>query len=141
MITPIIIAASCILLAISLWHIYWALGGKRGLGAVLPEHNGSRALSPGIIATLSVALLVALAALLLLMRAQLIPLLLPPLVVNVGIWICTVVFALRVIGEFNYFGVFKKKRHTLFYKMDTYLYIPLCLFLSLVFLLAALMGG
>lgn len=137
MITPLIIVASCILFVISLWHIYWAFGGKRGLGAALPEHNGSRSLTPGIIATLSVALLVALAALLLLMKAQLVPLLLPSLIVNIGIWICAIVFAARVIGEFNYFGVFKKKRHTLFNKMDSYLYVPLCLFLSLIFLFAA----
>ncbi|MEK4248492.1 DUF3995 domain-containing protein [Paenibacillus sp. FSL W7-1287] len=141
MIIPIIIFASCILLVISLWHLYWAFGGKRGLGAVLPEHNGNRTLSPGIIATLLVALLVALAALLLLMKAELLPQFMPTMMLNVGIWICAVVFAVRVIGEFNYLGVFKKKRPTLFYKMDTYLYVPLCLFLSIVFLIAAQMGG
>lgn len=138
---PIIIIASCTLFAISLWHIYWTFGGKRGLKAVLPEHNGSRTLSPGILATFLVALLVALAALLLLMRAKLIPTFMPTIMLNVGIWVCAVVFAVRVIGEFNYLGVFKKKRHTLFYKMDTYLYVPLCLFLSLVFVLVAIMGG
>ncbi|WP_370622262.1 DUF3995 domain-containing protein [Bacillus sp. JCM 19034] len=108
MIIPIIIFASCILFTISLFHIYWALGGKRGLGAILPEHNGNRTLSPGIIATLFVALLVALAALLLLMRAEFIPKFMPTIMLNVGIWICTVVFSVRVIGEFNYLGIFKK---------------------------------
>lgn len=141
MIIPIIIFASGILIAISLWHIYWAFGGKRGLEAVLPKDNGKHALSPGIIATLFVALLVSLAALLLLMRAELIPQLVPSIILNIGIWICVVVFAGRVIGEFNYFGIFKKKRHTSFHKMDTYLYVPLCLFLSIVFLLAAQLGG
>ena len=43
-----------------------------------------------------------------------------------------IVFFIRVIGEFNYFGIFKRKKDTHFAKMDTLLYIPLCAFLSLI---------
>lgn len=101
--------AACLLFVISLWHVYWAFGGKRGLKAVLPEQDGSRAIAPRIAATVLVAILVASAALLLLMEAGLMTALIPSYIVRSGAWVCAAIFALRVIGEFNYFGIFKKK--------------------------------
>ncbi|HDR6026255.1 TPA: DUF3995 domain-containing protein, partial [Bacillus anthracis] len=58
------------------------------------------------------------------------------IIVQVASWVCMIVFLIRVIGEFHYFGIFKRKKDTQFARMDTVLYIPLCAFLSLSFLLA-----
>ncbi|HIW34926.1 MAG TPA: DUF3995 domain-containing protein [Candidatus Paenibacillus intestinavium] len=133
--------AAFLLFVISLLHVYWAFGGKRGLKAVLPEQENIRTIAPGIVATVLVAILVASAALLLLMEAGLMKAFLPSFIVRSGVWVCAVIFALRVIGEFNYFGIFKKKRNTTFAKMDKYLYMPLCAYLSLVFLASIQIGG
>jgi hypothetical protein len=46
-----------------------------------------------------------------------------------------IVFFIRVIGEVYYFGIFKRKKDTHFARMDTILYIPLFLFLTLTFLI------
>ena len=63
----------------------------------------------------------------------------PNVIIQVGSWICMIVFSIRVIGEFNYFGIFKRQKDTHFARMDTGLYIPLCAFLSLSFLLAIIL--
>ena len=64
--------------ALSAIHVYWAMGGKRGLSSVLPATattttTGSRPLfQPGFVATATVALALALASLIVLWRAALI---------------------------------------------------------------------
>ncbi|MEF3313135.1 DUF3995 domain-containing protein [Paenibacillus sp. GYB004] len=138
MVTIIVVLAACILFAIGLLHVFWALGGQWGTRAVIPEQEGEQAFVPGVWETFLIALLVSLAGLFLLLRTGLVEFSFPAqdFIVRVGVWVCAVVFALRVIGEFNLFGIFKKKRATTFSKMDTYLYVPLCAFLSLAFVLA-----
>ncbi|TNJ62460.1 DUF3995 domain-containing protein [Paenibacillus hemerocallicola] len=138
--TAISLFAACILFAIGLLHVFWAFGGKWGVGAVIPRHNGKRAFTPGIGATLVVALLVGAAGVILLVQANLLDLSGQYFIVRMGAWVCAGVFAVRVIGDFHYFGIFKKKATTLFSKMDTYLYVPLCAFLSLVFIIAIVSG-
>lgn len=143
MIPSFVILAACILFAIGLLHVFWALGGQWGSRAVIPEQAGKRAFTPGTGATLLVALLVCTAGILLLLRASLVAFNFPgqDFMVRAGAWVCAVVFALRVIGDFNYFGIFKKKRATTFSLMDSYLYVPLCAFLSLAFIIAIGYGG
>ncbi|WP_281883397.1 DUF3995 domain-containing protein [Paenibacillus sp. YYML68] len=137
MVTTIVIFAAGCLFAISLLHIYWAFGGTWGTKAVIPEEAGQRTFTPGPAVTLLVAAFVAAAGILLLMEADLIARLRGlDFIVRAGAWTCAAVFALRVIGEFNQFGLFKKKRHTTFARMDTLLYVPLCAVLSLAYILA-----
>jgi len=92
--------------------------------------------TPGIGMTLLIGVLLSVAALLLLWETNIIPLFIPRIIVKIGSWICMFVFAIRVIGEFNYFGIFKRKKDTYFAKMDSMVFIPLCAFLSFSFLLA-----
>ncbi|MEK3884806.1 DUF3995 domain-containing protein [Paenibacillus sp. PL2-23] len=140
--TIFIIAAACCLFGISLLHIYWAFGGAWGVKAVIPEQEGQRSFTPSRGVTLLVAAAVGAAGILLLLEADLMGGLQgPPVIVRAGAWICAAVFALRVIGEFNRFGLFKKQRDTVFARMDTFLYIPLCAALSLAYMLAIGMGG
>jgi hypothetical protein len=136
MVMAISLFAACILFAIGLLHVYWAFGGKWGIGAVLPQQDGRNAFTPGVGATLLVALLVGTAGVILLLQANLIELSERYFIVRAGAWVCAVVFGLRVIGEFHYFGIFKKVKTTTFSKMDSYLYVPLCAFLSLAFIIS-----
>ncbi|WP_369899688.1 DUF3995 domain-containing protein [Bacillus manliponensis] len=133
-----IVIAVCLLIAVSLIHVYWAFGGRWGITAAIPSQSGERAFTPSPVITLFVGLLLSIAAILLLLQATIIPLFVPQIIVQMGCWICMFVFSLRVIGEFNYFGIFKRKKGTYFAKMDTMLFIPLCAFLAASFLIAVI---
>ncbi|RKN80633.1 DUF3995 domain-containing protein [Paenibacillus ginsengarvi] len=127
------ILAACILFTIGVLHIYWGLGGKKGLDAAIPRDNGKRAFSPGAGATFAVAVLVLLAGVLLLLQAGVVRMAISASLVRLGALGCAAVFALRVVGDFRRFGLFKQKSETVFSKMDTWLYVPLCAFLSIVY--------
>ncbi|EPC8417517.1 MULTISPECIES: DUF3995 domain-containing protein [Bacillus cereus group] len=126
----------CILFLVSFLHIYWAFGGKWATNSVIPTKSGEKAFTPGVGMTLFIALLLSMAAMILLQQTNIIHFPVPNVFVQLGSGICMIVFFIRVIGEFHYFGIFKRKKDTHFAKMDTVLYIPLCAFLSLSFLLA-----
>ena len=51
------------------------------------------------------------------------------------------VFLGRVVGDFRWFGVFKRMRGTAFAWWDTRLFVPLCLLLALGCLVVALSEG
>ncbi|GAB6435792.1 MULTISPECIES: DUF3995 domain-containing protein [Bacillus] len=129
----------CILFLVSFLHVYWAFGGKWATSSVIPTKAGEKAFKPGIGMTLFIALLLSMAAIILLQQTHLVHFAFPNIIVQTGSWICMIVFFIRVIGEFHYFGIFKRKKDTRFAKLDTVLYIPLCGFLSLSFLLAIIM--
>ncbi|MGN4443628.1 DUF3995 domain-containing protein [Bacillus cereus group sp. MYBK79-1] len=126
----------CILFLVSFLHVYWAFGGKWATNSVIPTKAGEKAFTPGTGMTLFIALLLSMAAIILLQQTNIVHFAFPNIIVQMGSWICMIVFFIRVIGEFHYFGIFKRKTDTHFAKMDTVLYIPLCAFLSLSFLLA-----
>jgi hypothetical protein len=125
--------AACMLFAVGLLHVYWAFGGRWGGGAVIPQQEGKRAFVPGPGPTIIVALAVIAAGATILAEAGLAEWPVPDAWIRTIAWSCVVVFALRVVGEFNYFGLFKKRRQTVFARMDTYLYTPLCAYLSVAF--------
>ncbi|WP_241675049.1 DUF3995 domain-containing protein [Paenibacillus luteus] len=70
------------------------------------------------------------AVLILLMHVEVIPRMVPSWLANFGGWTLAVVFLIRSVGEFNTVGLFKRIRKTPFARMDTFVYSPLCLFLS-----------
>ncbi|ADY21864.1 DUF3995 domain-containing protein [Bacillus paranthracis] len=129
----------CILFLVSFLHVYWAFGGKWATNSVIPTKAGEKAFTPGTGMTLFIALLLSMAAIILLQQTNIIHFAFPTIIVQMGSWVCMVVFFIRVIGEFHYFGIFKRKKDTRFARMDTVLFIPLCAFLSLSFLLAIIM--
>ncbi|MEK4694548.1 DUF3995 domain-containing protein [Bacillus sp. FSL M8-0063] len=126
----------CILFLVSFLHVYWAFGGKWATNSVIPTKSGEKAFIPGVGMTLFIALLLSMVAMILLQQTNVVHFEVPNSIVQLGSWICMIVFFIRVIGEFHYFGIFKRKKDTRFAIMDTVLYIPLCAFLSLSFLLA-----
>lgn len=128
--------AVCILFLASFLHVYWAFGGKWATNSVIPTKSGEKAFTPGLGVTLFIALLLSMAAMILLQQTNIVHFAFPNIIVQMGSWVCMVVFFIRVIGEFRYFGIFKREKDTHFARMDTVLFIPLCAFLSLSFLLA-----
>jgi hypothetical protein len=53
-------------------------------------------------------------------------------------FLISLVFAMRSVGDFRYIGFFKSRRNSKFARLDTALYSPLCVFIALGSLLAAL---
>lgn len=131
--------SACILFLVSFLHVYWAFGGKWATNSVIPTKSVEKAFTPGVGMTLFIALLLSMAAMILLQQADVVYFAVPNIIIQIGSWVCMVVFFIRVIGEFRYFGIFKSEKDTHFARMDTVLYIPLCAFLSLSFLLAIIM--
>jgi hypothetical protein len=113
-------------------HLYWMLGGKRGLAQALPTRPGSaeRMLNPGPLACAAVALglfgfaLYNVSLAIGFAQGQ------PPIANKWAIWAISGIFLLRAIGDFRYVGFFKKIKGTEFGRMDTRWYAPLCLYLG-----------
>jgi hypothetical protein len=108
-------------------HVYWAFGGRRGASAAIPEVDGRPAFHPGRAVTLVVALLLSVAAAIIAFRSNLLSAGSSCLVVRVGAWTLSAVFALRAVGNFRTVGFFKARRDTAFARYDTILFSPLCL--------------
>lgn len=117
-------AATAALMLVAALHVYWAAGGRWGFQAAVPQvdPHGALAFKPGRLLTLAVALLIGgYAALLWGVHQQWLSGW-AQLVVAAG----SGVFALRVVGDFRYCGLFKRPSTTLFARKDTTLYVPLC---------------
>jgi hypothetical protein len=116
---------------LSLLHFYWFLGGRAGLLAAIPEIDGKPAFQPSAIATLVVAVGLALCGLLLAVTAGIFSL---PLSGSVLSWLTralALVLLLRAIGDFRLAGFFKRVRNSRFARLDTAVYSPLCLALAI----------
>ena len=121
-----------ILLLLSGIHLYWMMGGKRGVLAVIPSEGSEAKFRPTPIATGIVAALLALAGWFVLELGSVIDsLLFPDWLFPYGGWVLGGVFIVRAVGDFRWVGFFKKRKGTLFAKWDTVLYSPLCLFLGI----------
>ena len=107
------VVASGILVAVALLHAYWAAGGLWGSAVVLPEvEGGSRAFTPPPLATLSVAAALISAASILLGRLGLWGDFLPAYLFRWGAWGVALIFLLRAVGDFRFFGFLKRVRGT-----------------------------
>jgi hypothetical protein len=114
-----------VLAALSALHLYWAVGGRWGHAAAVPEHHGQAAFRPGAIGTLVVAALLAAASVLVLGRVGLGPAARLGWLTHVGAWAISAVFLLRGLGDFRLVGVFRRVRGTRFAWWDRHLYTPL----------------
>ncbi|MDQ0112880.1 DUF3995 domain-containing protein [Paenibacillus harenae] len=124
---------SALLIAIGVVHLYWMLGGRKGMSIALPSHgdgSGKPLFKPGRFEIGAVIVLFWAAALLVLMYADVIPAIGPPRLPRLAAWALVIVFAIRAIGEFHYLGLFKRYRTSPFGRLDTYVYSPLCLVMS-----------
>jgi fatty acid desaturase len=116
---------------LSLIHFYWAFGGKWGASAVIPTKTSQKkAIQPGPVASIIVAIGLAVLGALIAWKAGWIQLQLPYLVENFALLFIAVVFLIRAIGDFKYVGFFKKIKNTRFAKNDSRYFSPLCLLIG-----------
>lgn len=139
MIEILIGITSFIFISIGLLHVFWAFGGGWGLHAALPTKDDSKSpvLRPRRLGTLLIGFLCFFASVLLLVQIEMFTVITSSLLTK---WLCIaggVVFLLRAIGDGKYVGFFKKIKHTRFARQDTVFYSPLCVWISLIFWIAA----
>lgn len=116
---------------ISLIHVYWAFGGKKGVNLAIPLIDGTKAFTPGAIVTLLVAAALALFAILSLILIDVVDVLkVPADYIKWGGITVGSIFILRSIGDFNMVGFSKKRKQGQFATLDSWLYSPLCLLLG-----------
>lgn len=136
MIPLIAITLILIFLLLSAIHIYWALGGKRDSGTVIPTRDDhTKVMMPGMVPTLTVALgLLFFGAVVFLNSFEANVRDIPGigLIRKYGLGAIAGIFILRAVGDFNYVGFFKKVRNTAFARNDTRYYSPLCLLIGIL---------
>jgi Protein of unknown function (DUF3995) len=115
--------------ALAAIHVYWAIGGRRGADAAIPESDGRPLFRPGRAVTLVVAGLLAMAATFVLQQVGLLPSFGSSLS-REGTSAVAVTMIVRAVGDFRYVGFFKRRRGTRFAQLDTRLYSPLALALG-----------
>lgn len=128
-------AIGIVLFALSGLHIYWICGGRWGMTAAIPSSGGKPLFRPSKMSTGVVAILLALAAWLVLELGAVKPVLFPEALLRIGGWLLGAVFTLRAIGDFRWVGFFKKGKGTVFARMDSLFFSPLCLILGVSILL------
>lgn len=123
---------SSILFVLSGIHVYWMIGGRLGIEAVIPSRGGEVLFRPTRIATAVVASALALSGWFVLeLGGGIEQVLFPNEFYKYGGWFLAIVFLLRTVGDFRLMGFFKKEEDTLFAKLDIVLYSPLCLFIGI----------
>jgi len=123
---------------LSALHLYWALGGRAGKAAAVPELNSRPAFVPSTRSTLAVAVGLALCAVLVAASAELILSSAPPPWVTWLAFLLALVLVARAVGDFRLVGFFKRVRGTHFARLDTTVYAPLCLALGVAVFYVAL---
>ncbi len=131
-------AVVTIFVVLALIHFYWALGGRSGKRAAVPEVSGRPAFVPSAASTSVVAIGLSACALLVAVAAGLVG---PP---APHPWVTWLTFALalallaRAIGDFRLVGFFKRIRGTQFARLDSVVYAPLCMALAIAVFYVAL---
>lgn len=114
-------------------HFYWGLGGKWGGDSAIPTRaNNEKVMNPKLFECFVVAFGLLGFAFLILIESEIITITLPNWLQEYGLWIISILFLLRAIGEFKYVGFFKKVKTTKFGQMDTKFFSPLCLLIGLL---------
>ena len=131
-----------IFMVISLFHLYWAMGGAFGSSVAVPTvaapgRGNTRAFEPSTGGTILVAFAFLLAVAVTLGQLRLLGNLVPHRLFRWGTWAIALIFFLRAVGEFRLVGFFKKVSDTPFAHWDTWLFSPLCLAIAIIaFMLA-----
>jgi hypothetical protein len=133
----LVIVLATVFVVLALVHAYWAFGGRIPWPAVVPEVRGRPAFTPSALATFVVAVALFACAGLITATAGVLTVPVSPVVLTWLTFALAVVLLLRAVGDFRLVGFFKRVRGTTFARLDTVIYSPLCLALSLgVFIVA-----
>ena len=137
-ITSIPYLVATIFFALSVLHVYWAVGGQWGSGAAVPRVPSKgdadtmvKAFSPKPLGTLVVASGLALIALLVALRAGLLGLQVTHWSLQWFLVAAGVALLVRAVGDFHLVGFFKTVVGSEFARMDTLYFSPLCVLLAL----------
>jgi hypothetical protein len=128
------VSAAIVLAGLAGLHVYWAFGGRAARAAVVPTVEGRAVLSPSKTATLVVAAIIGVSAVLVIGAVDGWD---PRLLFRVGCAGVAVVLLARAIGDRRYVGLLKRVRDTEFARRDTWIYSPLCLVLGTAVAVAA----
>lgn len=134
------ILATMAILAISLVHFYWALGGKKWADRVFPQVEGTNkpVFTAGIWATVFVAFIFLSFSFVVFLKTFESFFRTDNLWIDRSVWLISVLFLLRAIGDFKYVGFTKKIRSTIFAAYDTKVFTPLSLTIGLLTVVIAL---
>ena len=136
----LLLLGAAILSIAALWHVYWVIGGKRGMQQAIPESDGQALFSPTPTQTLIAGAVIAAAATLYAAAGLDWPLAaVPQTWVGVAVGAAGLIFVARAIGDFNHVGVFNRGGATAFARADRHYYSPLCFLLGVTGLAAALL--
>jgi quinol-cytochrome oxidoreductase complex cytochrome b subunit len=130
--TALGVLLAAVFAVLSLFHIYWALGGRVGSGATVPVVGGKQTFNPSPTGTLLVAAALLLATFTVLGQAGLLTEAIPKWIFRWGTCVFALVFFLRAVGEFKLVGFFKRASETRFAYWDTWLFSPLCLLIAVM---------
>jgi len=125
-------AAAIFFIAAAL-HFYWAVthGAKSSAESkFLPSSGNQSVFRPSRLLTFLVALMFLGCGLLLIGKLGYIGSLIAENVYQIALELLAVLLLLRAVGDFRLIGMFKKNKNTAFARMDTKLYIPLCIGLA-----------
>lgn len=125
------ILLSAIFAILSLFHIYWAAGGRFGGFAAIPTVEGKPLFRPTMLATLMVAAALFAAMLTILGNLGLFGDRFSQWIFRWATFVIALLFLLRAIGDFKLLGFFKQINETNFAYWDTVLFSPLCLFIAI----------
>jgi len=117
---------------LSLFHVYWALGGRFGSGVTVPVVGGVRTFNPSPLGTILVATALLVAMLTILGHLGLLGDAIPGWVFRWSTCGIALVFFLRAVGDFRLVGFFKRASDTPFAYWDTWLFSPLCLVIAVI---------
>jgi hypothetical protein len=131
------LAVVAIFAVLALLHAYWALGGRTGHAAAVPQAQDRPLFVPSALATLVVSIALTACAVLVAASAGLIVSAAPAAWVTWTAFVLAFGLLARAVGDFRYVGFFKRVRGSTFARLDSAVYAPLCLGLALAVFLVA----
>ena len=135
------IIINVLLIGLGILHFNWAFGGEFGFSESLPtKENGERVLNPKKKDSTIVGIGLTAFGFFYVFISGLLNLNLPEWLLNYVGWIIPILFLLRAIGDFKYLGFFKSIRKTVFGKLDTKFFSPLCLLIAILGILILLIN-
>ena len=134
------ILAATAILAISLVHFYWALGGRKWANIVFPQFAGTDKpiFTAGNWATVAVAFIFLGFSSVIFLTTFGAVLRIANHWIDISVWLIAALFLLRAIGDFKYVGFTKSVRSTNFAAYDSKVFTPLSLTIGLMIVVMAL---
>ena len=119
-----------VFVALGLWHFYMAFTGQAKDSPAIPTRDGTPLFVPSAAITVVVGIVLLLFAALVAATSAVVAIGLPMGLLTGLSFGLSIGLLARAVGDFKYLGFFKRVRGSKFARMDSLLYSPLCLALS-----------